>query len=102
MDLDRQPLAGEEIFDEQGLVAAAGEPDFADALARRRIEHWRQLRAPPWLFDIAAIELHAAPKHPRQDRIDDRRHRVVAGFGRVHAVDGEARLHAPVPSSSTG
>ena len=53
MDLDRQPLAGEKIFDQQRLrhVVGRGEPDFADPLARRRAVAGRNVRSPPWLFD---------------------------------------------------
>jgi hypothetical protein len=59
MDLDREALAGEEIFDEQRLLTGAGEPDLSDALAGGRVEHGWKLGAAPRLFDVAPIQLHA-------------------------------------------
>ena len=38
MDLDGQPLAGENVLGEQRKLGAVGEPDFADAFTGRRIE----------------------------------------------------------------
>ena len=55
MDLDREAIAGEDIFEQQGQVAPVGsfEPDFADLAVRARSrEDRRQVRPPPWLFDI--------------------------------------------------
>src|SRR4249919_305923 len=58
MHLDREALAGEDVFGEQRQLFAVGEPDFADMFARRRVEYRRQLRSPPRLFHILAPELH--------------------------------------------
>ena len=65
MDLDRQPLAGEKIFDQQRLrhVVGRGEPDFADALVRRRAIARRNVVSPPRLFDD--MMRHAVTSHAR-------------------------------------
>ena len=55
MNLDRQPFAGEQIFDQQGLVAIlrADKPDLANALAGSRfIERGNILPAPRLLDDM--------------------------------------------------
>ncbi len=60
MDLDRQLLAGEQIFDQQlGLAGMRRlEPHFADLLsARRRIgETGPEVAAAPWLLDALGGE----------------------------------------------
>jgi hypothetical protein len=55
MDLDRQLLAGQQIFDEQLRLGAAPvlEPDLTDRLAARgRAEAMRKLGAPPQFLDL--------------------------------------------------
>src|SRR5439155_18051523 len=59
VNLNGQAFAGEDVLGEQWQVAAAGEPHFANALARGRVEHRRQRGPPPRLLDIFAVELHA-------------------------------------------
>jgi hypothetical protein len=60
MDLDRQLLAGEEIFDQQLRIARAGrlEPDFADrgCIGRRIGESGPQIMPAPRLFDTTGGE----------------------------------------------
>lgn len=60
MHLDREAIASEDIFDQQGHIRPVGafEPDFADLSARTSGREDRRKVGPgPWFFDIMGNKL---------------------------------------------